>query len=313
MRTARLAFASAITAAGLWGLSGTAAQALFDFFGFPVLGLVALRGLVAGLLLVAVLRNEPRPAFTANFLAVSILGIAGSQVTYLAAIQYSNAVTATLLQYLFLPIVAAYEALHGQIQWSRAWSATLALAGVGTLLLVANPVAGSIGVLVTPAGLLFGLLAAVSAAYYSLAGKSLAERYGSWSVTGWGFLVGGIVTLPFGAGSLLSYTPPHGVEDRLAVIGLVGFVILFGTLLAYGLYLFGLRHLPATEVGVAAAGEPIGAAAATYGFLGVTLSTLQYVGGALIVVAVALLGFRRGRDGREPPDDPASAPSKPLS
>jgi drug/metabolite transporter (DMT)-like permease len=36
--------------------------------------------------------------------------------------------------------------------------------------------------------------------------------------------------------------------------------------------------------------EPIVAAAAGFALLGVALSPLQYVGGALIVVAVALLG-----------------------
>lgn len=38
-----------LVGAGLWGVSGTAAQALFERFSFPVLGLVAVR-LLAGAL-----------------------------------------------------------------------------------------------------------------------------------------------------------------------------------------------------------------------------------------------------------------------
>ncbi|HYB77826.1 MAG TPA: hypothetical protein VEE83_03990, partial [Thermoplasmata archaeon] len=46
----------------------------------------------------------------------------------------------------------------------------------------------------------------------------------------------------------------------------------------------------ATEGGVAASFEPIVAAAAGFSILGVALTPLQYVGGALIVVAVVMLG-----------------------
>ena len=194
MRETRVALASAMIAAGFWGLSGTAAQALFSAYDFPVLGLVSVRLLSAGAILVLLLRTEARPKFSGSFLALSILGIAGSQFTYLEAIEYSNAVTATLLQFLFLPIVAAYEALRGEIIWSARWSAILALAGGGTLLLVANPSVGFLGTLVTPLGLLFGILSAVAGAYYSLAGRRIVQRHGSWSVTGWGFLVGGVAT-----------------------------------------------------------------------------------------------------------------------
>ena len=308
MRETRLALASAMVAAGFWGLSGTAAQALFVRYGFPVLGLVSLRMLSAGTILVLLVRTERRPPFTASFLGLAVLGIAASQLTYLEAIEYSNAVTATLLQFLFLPMVAAYEAVRGRIAWSVGWSATLGLAGAGTLLLVANPTGRSLGILVTPLGLLFGVLSAVAGAYYSLAGRDLVQRHGSWAITGWGFLIGGIVTVPFGAAALVHYPFPTTVPAVLGVSGLVAFIVLFGTLLGYGLYLLALRHLPATEVGVAASVEPISAGAATYLFLGVALTGLQYVGGALILLAVALLGFRRVRGS---PSDRRSGPPIP--
>lgn len=308
MRDTRLALASVMVAAGFWGLSGTAAQALFVRYDFPVLGLVTIRMLSAGAILVLILRAERRPPFTLSFLGLAILGIAGSQFTYLEAIEYSNAVTATLLQFLFLPMVAAYEAVRGRIAWSSGWSAILILAGVGTLLLVANPTTTSLGILVTPLGFLFGLLSAVAGAYYSLAGRSLVQRHGPWTITGWGFLLGGLVTAPFGATTLLTYPYPRVVPAAIGVFGLVTFIVIFGTLLGYGLYLFGLRHLPATEAGVAASIEPISAGAATYVFLGVALTGLQYLGGALILIAVALLGFRRVRSTSTAPSGPSIPP-----
>ncbi len=315
MRDTRVALLATLVAAGCWGLSGTAAQALFVRFGFPVLGLVSIRMLSAGALLLLLLRPGSRPALTGSFLVLAVLGIGGSQITYLEAIQYSNAVTATLLQFLFLPMVAAYEAGTGRIRWSPAWSATVGLAAVGTLLLVAGPSTTSFGIRVTPGGLLFGLLSAVAGAYYSLAGGPLAQRHGPWPVTAWGFLLGGAVTLPFGAAALAQYRLPAGTGPIAEVSGLVGFVVVFGTLLGYGLYLYGLGHLPATEAGVAASVEPISAGVATYLFLGVTLTVAQYAGGALILVAVALLGARKARGGGPPapPEKVRPPPPKPLS
>lgn len=295
VRATHLALVLTLLGAGLWGISGTAAQAVFERFAFPVFGLVTVRMLSAGAILLVILGRRDRPPFTPSFLALAFLGIAGSQITYLEAIEYSNAVTATLLQFLFLPMVAAYEALRGEIVWSAGWTATLALAAAGTVLLVADPGAGSLGVLVTPEGLSFGILSAVTGAYYTIAGRRSVQRYGPWPITAWGFALGGIATVPIGALTLASYPFPHLLGPSLELIGLVGFIVVFGTLIGYGLYLSGLRHLPATEVGAAASVEPIAAGAATYLLLGVHLSYLQYLGGALILVAVGLLGLRRYR------------------
>jgi drug/metabolite transporter (DMT)-like permease len=289
----RVALAATLLAGGCWGLSSTAAQALFSRFDFPVVGLVTVRMLLAGAILLALVGSRRRPALTPSFVSFAILGVAASQLTYLEAIQLSNAVTATLLQFLFLPMVAAYEAFTGSVIWSARWTATLGLAGGGTVLLVVRASGGSLGILVTPGGLVFGILSAAAGAFYSLAGRNLVRTYGPWPVTTWGFLLGGLVTLPFGVGALANYSAPVGVDGATELTGLVAFIVVFGTLLGYGLYLLGLQHLPATEAGVASSLEPISSAVATYAFLGVVLTGLQYAGGACIVIAVALLGLHR--------------------
>ncbi len=293
MRSTQFSLVATLVGAALWGVSGTAAQALFERFQFPVLGLTTVRMLTGALLIFAIAPRSPRPRFSAAFLALAFLGLAGSQITYLEAIQFSNAVTATLLQFLFLPMVAVYEVARGSIRWSPRWTPVLALAGVGTFLLIAKTRGGSVGILVTPAGIAFGLLSAIAGALYSILGARFVRESGPWAVTSWGFLLGGLVTLPFGAYSFLNYSFPQGLPAEVEVVGLVGFIVVGGTVLAYGLYLIGLRGLPPTEVGVVASFEPIAAAVATYLFLGLVLTGTQYLGGVAIVLAVALLGLRR--------------------
>jgi drug/metabolite transporter (DMT)-like permease len=280
---------ASIFGAALWGFSGIAAQALFQIYKFPVLGLVTIRMIVAGLLLLVVFRPSLPTKPLLPLIALAVFGYIGSQLTYLEAIQFSNAATATLLQFLFLPIVAGYEALSGNIRWSRRWTLTMILAGIGTFLLIGGI---TLRVLVTPLGLLFGLLAALGGAYYTLGSAPFVRNRGSWWTTTWGFLIGGLLTLPLGAASLISYSLPTTTSGTAVVILLVGFIIVVGTMLAFGLYLSGLQHLSATEIGVASSAEPIVSAGAAYALLGVVLTAPQYAGGAFILAAVLLMASR---------------------
>ena len=221
---------------------------------------------------------------------LGVFGYAGSSLAYLEAIQYSNAATATLLQFLFLPMVAGYEALTGSLRWTRRWTVTLFVAILGTLLLI---VGTNFQILVTPIGLLFGLLAAVAGAYYNLGSRNYVRTYGAWWTTSWGFAIGGLVSLPFGILTLRGYLLPATIGGITDVLLLIGFVTVFGTLLAFSLYISGLEYLSATETGIASSSEPIMSAIASYAFLGIVLTLSQYFGGALIILAVILVATRR--------------------
>lgn len=290
MQERQTALAAAVTGSALWGLSGTAAQVILQRYLFPVWGLVTIRMLGAAFLLLLVARPKwPRP-WTASFASLAILGLVGSQVTYLEALFYSNVTTATLLQFLFLPMVAGYELASGAIRWSTRWAVLLALAAAGTILLVGTLSSHGFSILITPLGLLFGLLSAVAGAYYTLATRRFVQTETAWWVTTWGFLLGGVVTAPLGAWTLVAYRWPVSPASGALLAALVLFVVVAGTLLAFSLFVYGLRKLAATEAGIAGSFEPIVAAAAGFAILGVALSTLQYLGGGLIIVAVALLG-----------------------
>jgi drug/metabolite transporter (DMT)-like permease len=221
---------------------------------------------------------------------MAIFGLVGSQVTYLEALFYSNVTTATLLQFLFLPMVAGYELATGAIRWSARWAALLALAAAGTMLLVGTVSPHGFSILITPLGLVFGLLSAVAGAYYTLATRRFVQKETAWWVTTWGFLLGGLVTAPVGAWTLLQYHWPASLASASLLTGLILFVVVAGTLLAFTLFVYGLSKLTATEAGVAGSFEPIVAATAGLLILGVALSSLQYLGGGLIIVAVAWLG-----------------------
>jgi drug/metabolite transporter (DMT)-like permease len=289
----RTALIGVLIGTAFWGLSGTASQALFQTYKFPVLGLSELRLAISGFLLLAFVRPSiPKRKDLRLLVSIAIFGFVGTQVSYLVTIQYTNAPTATLLQFLFLPMVAGYEALTGSLRWSKQWTVTLTLAFAGTLLLIGLFSGGGFSLVITPIGLVAGLIAAVTGAYYSLATRPLVREKGGWWLTTWGFLIGGLVMLPLGYLGFQGYSLSPSAPEFATVVGLVIFVIIFGTVLSFGLYMVGLERLPATETGVAASIEPIVASIAAYVFLGVRLAPLQYLGGALILLAVILIASR---------------------
>jgi len=255
---------------------------------------------VSGLVLLAILKPAipESKAVLLKLLAIAVFGIVGTQVSYLVAIQYSNAPTATLLQFLFLPMVAVYEALTGTIRWSGRWSVTILFAVVGTLLLIGVfSGTGSFGILINPISLIAGLLAAASAAYYSLASRSIVRAKGSWWLLTWSFVVGAVLTFPFGIQSLFRHGSPSDFISGISIAALVAFVVIFGTILAFGLYLSGLRYLPATEMGVIASLEPIAASVAAFVFLGNILNPIQYLGGSIIILAVIMVASKTADTG----------------
>jgi drug/metabolite transporter (DMT)-like permease len=286
------AFLAVLTGSALWGLSGTAAQALFEHDGFPPLGLGTIRLLAAGSLLWLLARPSLPTRWTWRLVAFGILGLAVSQLGYLEAISYSNAVTATLLQFLFLPMVAGYEVASGVLRWDRRWALTFVLAVVGTFLLVGVGPKGQLEMAITALGVVFGVLSAVGGAYYSIAGRELMAGGTASGIMTWGFLVGGLASLPFGVPSLTRYPWAGGWSGGETVL-LIGFVVVFGTLIPFTLYVSALRHLSATQAGVGASMEPIMSAVATFLFLGVRLSDLEYLGGGLLLLAVLVAGRER--------------------
>ena len=153
----------AVFAASLWGISGACAQYLFQQKGISIDWLVSLRLLVAGLLLLvfaavqgqAVWAVWRTPRTALQLLAFGVLGMLGVQYTYFAVIEASNAATGTVLQYLGPTVIVAYLAVR-QRRWpQRLELLALALALVGTFLLVTH---GDLGVLhISPRALFWGL------------------------------------------------------------------------------------------------------------------------------------------------------------
>lgn len=288
------AFASSLAGCSLWGLSAVASQFVFNTYSLPPLGLVAIRMPVAGLILFAIFRSARPRARLGAFLAFSVAGLWLVQYTYLLTIASSNAATATLFQFVSLPMIAAFEILARRTRATAVGIAAVALATLGTAELAAGASNGTLALIISPLALVAGLVSAVAAAYYTIASKSLLKVYGSMRVATWGFLFGSLFALPAGYLPLSRYSVPPAAGGTGELILLLAFILVFGTITSFLLYFKGLERISPTEAGISAAMEPITAAIVSFFVLHVVLTPFQYLGGILIIGAVAII-IVRGR------------------
>jgi drug/metabolite transporter (DMT)-like permease len=292
---ARLAsLALVVGGAVLWGLAGTAAEALFQRGAVEPRELVALRMLVGGAALLGATAGRSgwprvwapvrRPHELAAVFVFGVAGLLAAQYSYFAAIALSNVVIATLLQYLAPALVVMWTALARRRWPSQRLLAALVLASAGTYLLVA---AGrGVALTLSPAAVAFGLTSAVALAFYTVYPSGLLKRYGPIVVVGWGLWFGGLVMAPWAA--------PWAIRPGMTIadLGLVAFVVGPGTVAAFTLYFQGVARLSPTVTSLAASAEPLAAAASGMVWLGVRLDGWQWIGGAVVAAGIALLAAR---------------------
>jgi drug/metabolite transporter (DMT)-like permease len=284
----RWGFAAAVLAATLFGVGGTFAQFLFQRRGIGVEWLVTMRLLCAGaglVLLSAARRGSGIFAiWRSDAPAIILFGLIGMmpvQYTYMAAIAASNTATATVLQFTAPAMIALWFAVRRRRLPDAATLAAIAMAMLGTFLLVAH---GRLGALsISALALFWGLASAVAAAFNAIQPARLLRHHDSASVGGWGMLVGGL--------ALSLVQPPWQVQgqwDATTVLFVV-FVILFGTLVAFYLYTTALSLIGAQTTSLLASAEPLSAALLAVFWLGVPWRGMDWLGTACILATVALL------------------------
>ncbi len=285
----------ALLGAVLWGVSGTAAQVLFHRYHFSAGWLVMVRMTASGILLLlgASVQFGFRHTFliwkskgdVVGLLAFAVMGLLGVQYSYFASILHGNAAMATLLQYLGPVFISVYLAFRSRRLPGRFDTMAVLLAIVGTACLVTD--GHWRGLTVPPVAIVWGLVSAITAAFYTVYPIRLLHRYGSGTVMGWGMLLGGV-----GMGLK---TPPWDFTGIITLhsVLLVCFVVLFGTLIGFYLYLSSLKRISPSEAALVASGEPLSAAVVAMMLLHVRMGSVAWLGGACILLTVTLLPMRK--------------------
>ena len=206
-----------------------------------------------------------------------LFGMLAVQYTYFASIKEGNAAVATLLQYLAPIFITVYLLFKWNVRPSKIDFISIALSLVGTFLLLTNGSVHNLAVS-TPA-IVWGILSGLSLAFYSLYSKELLDRWSSSVIVGWGMIIGGmgvtivnfITTKEFILLSTMKYV-------KLNTLPLITFVIIFGTLIAFYLYLDSIRYLTPKETTLFGCTEPLAAIISSVLILHVPFQSFQLLG-----------------------------------
>lgn len=287
-----------LVAATLWGLSGVAGQFLFQSRGVAPQWLALLRLGVAGalLLLWAYARQgtsvfqvwrEPRSA-----VAIIIFGVMGMmwvQLSFFLTIVHANAATATVLQFTYPALVALAVSFQLRKMPSGAMILSIALALLGSFFLATHGRIGSLTI--TSAALVWGTVSSLSAAFYTLYPGRLMQRYGIMPTVGWGLFIGGVC--------LAIFYPPWRITGVWDVYALAAafYVVIFGSLIAFYMYLAGVQIIGGSRGSVLACAEPLSAAFFSIALLDVHFGAMDWLGTACIVCTVLILAWSSRRRG----------------
>lgn len=182
-----------------WGISGVSGQYLMAN-GVHVNLLTSLRLLVSGIALTGLAFMTQRERLMSamkrkdvwlGIALFSLFGLLLNQYAYLSAIHYTNAGTATVLQYLTPVLILAVVCLKGRVMPTVGELSAIILAILGTYIIATHGQWTSLAM--TPKGLFWGLLSAVTYALYILIPARLIRKLGSLIVIGPGMLLSGIL------------------------------------------------------------------------------------------------------------------------
>lgn len=294
-----------IVGGACWGLSGCCGQFLFEHRGVQAPWLVALRLLFAGLMLIIngfILNRKKnlrifkhRRDFK-HLMVFALCGITFCQFSYFMAVQSSNAGTATVLQYLSPVLILFVVCFKGRRFPKGLEVLAIALSLTGTFLIGTHGNLHSLQL--TPQGLFWGLMAAVSAVIYTTLPGTLVNRYDIYQVLGYGMFFGGlfmcILVRPW------NYAVVWDAGTWTAMFG----VVVVGTALAFGLYLQGVSIIGPLKGCLYSGVEPVSSIIISVLWLNTSFTLPDFAGFGLILITVLILA----RTGSAGDGEPAGAP-----
>lgn len=283
-----------LIAAVFWGVSGTVAQYLFHRQGFSPSWLVVIRMLISGMAMLFIAHFGFKQniwsiwTIKSNIGQLFIFGIAGMlavQYTYFAAIEYGNAATATVLQYVAPVLIASYFCLRLRRLPAKHETSAIMLAVIGTFMLVTKGNFGSLSI--SAPAFIWGILSAFALAFYTLYPSGLLARWGSLITVGWGMLIGGA--------GLSFIHPPWDFQGQWSLSSLlaVAFVVICGTLIAFFCYMESMKYISASEASLLACFEPLSAALLAVVWLQVSFNLAEWLGALSIIATIVILSAAR--------------------
>jgi drug/metabolite transporter (DMT)-like permease len=290
-----------VLASFAFGTSGAFIKPLLEG-GWSPAAAVTVRAGIAGLVLVPIavvaLRGRWAALWRARWrvLGMGLIGVAGTQLAYFAAISRIPVSTALLIEYLAPLILVA-------IVWVRTRRTPRAVVLIGSVLAIGGLVLtigpGSI-VATDGLGLVFALIAMLGVVGYYLIAARPSDGLPPVAFASSGLVLGSLTLAVVGAVGILPFNAnfgmvPMGVAEVPWFVPL-SFVALVGTAFAYVASIAASEMLGSRLMSFVGLLEVVFASVFAWLLIGETITPLQGVGGVLILGGIALVRMEREAD-----------------
>ncbi|KMY54031.1 multidrug transporter [Bacillus sp. FJAT-27231] len=277
----------------LWGVTGVIVEWLLVNTHLSTSFLLTIRLAFAGIFLLVFLLISKKdimsvwktPSWRYQLIIFSIVGMLGIQYTFVAAIEESNAVFATLLQFSAPIFVTLYVSLKNKKLPPRYQMVGIAGTLVGLYLLMTN---GSLGnLLVSPVAIFWGVGLGLTYAFYILYPARLMAEWSILMIVGWAMLIGGVVLGVISG----AWKPDEWLlltQDHAALM--ISVLITLGTI-AYVLFLTSMKYISAVEASILSSLEPLSVMLISAIWLGTVLQSFQLIGVLLMILFVTWLSI----------------------
>lgn len=280
-----------ILAALFWGLSGVFGQYLFQVVKFPPIFVTTIRLFASGVVffIITLLKGDKEQLFSIfkskqdiiNLVLYSIIGLMSVQLTYYMAINYSNASTATIIQYLCPALIMIYIAIKNKKMPEKIDIVAVIFALVGIFLISTHGNIHSLSI--STLAFVWGIASAFAMGFNTLMPVNLINKYGSPIIMSWGMIIGGLIL------GISSQSWSVDVIWDFRAIGMFICVVLVGTVAAFYCFFEGVKLIGPGKASLFVSIEPLMATIFTVMFMGAKFVFVDYIGLACITVMLILL------------------------
>ena len=280
----------------IWGICGILGEYFFSHYQVSSGWITSMRLLVAGSFVIVLssikLRSQLFEIWKNRnnylpFLAYAILGIFSVQFFFYLCVEYSNATTATILQFISPVFILIYNRIIYKKKASKKAIFYVLTAMLGVFLMATKGDFSKLSI--TPLALLTGLLSALGVMFNVILPQRFAKKYGFVPTVGWGMIIAGLF-------SNFLY-PVYKISFQVDAISIcICLTIAFlGTAFAFFLSMKAVSLVSPLVVSVVSASEPLSSAILSVLFLGMVLDGFLVLAMILIIIPMVFLSIEESK------------------
>lgn len=277
-----------ISGAMMWGATGPMMEWMLSTSDMSISFMLTIRLLIAGFFILVFLKVKGQDIFRPmrykvwlrQMIIFGIFGMLGVQFTFVGSINSSNAIIATLFQFLAPIYIILFVSLRQKALPPIAQVIGMIVTMVGLFFLLTNGTLS--GFALSATAVAWGLAVGFTFAFYTLYPARLMSEWGVLLVVGWGMLIGGAVLL---AANITKLGDDFVYLSDWRIVTVLSLVIVVGTV-AFLLFLGSMKYISPVETSILSSFEPLTAMIISVIWFGSVLGKWQLAGALIMLIGV---------------------------